>query len=130
MASVVVSTILVVYMWQVHAMHRAVQKPISFSDPVEEDVTGWYSMLCRSRRRQWVAGMRPDGEAALARRLPVDVAQQRRMDLSGEDDRLLMCLLAEFGEASPTLVAEVFSSIRRLDGVHMDRNIVVSRVRC
>lgn len=73
--------------------------------------------------------MRPDGEAALARRhLPVEGVQHRRADLTGEDDRLLMCLLSEFGEASPTLVAEVFSAIRRLDGVHMDRNIVVSRV--
>lgn len=76
-----------------------------------------------------MAGMRPDGEAALARRhLPVEAAAHRRADLTSEDDRLLMCLLAEFGESSPTLVAEVFSSIRRLDGVHMDRNIVVARV--
>ena len=74
--------------------------------------------------------MRGDGEAALARRhLPGEGAQHRRQDLTGEDDRLLMCLLTEFGDTSPTLVAEVFSSIRRLDGVHMDRNIVVARVR-
>lgn len=86
--------------------------------------------MYRGRRRQWVAGMRPDGDATLTRRhLPVEAAQHRRQDLTGEDDRLLLCLLAEFGDASPTLVAEVFSSIRRLDGVHMDRSIVVARVR-
>jgi hypothetical protein len=61
--------------------------------------------------------------------MPLDArAATARADLTADDERLLMCLLAEFGEQSPTLVAEVFSSIRRLDGVHMDRNFVVSRV--
>jgi hypothetical protein len=85
---------------------------------------------CRQRRRQWAApGARAEAEAMMRRQAPVDAGVHRRTDLSGEDDRLLLCLLTEFGE-SATLVAEVFSAIRRLDGVHMDRQVVVNRVRC
>lgn len=58
-------------------------------------------------------------------------AAGRRADLAGilpEDDSLMMCLIAEFGE-SFRLVADVFNSLRRLDGTYLHHRVVANRVR-
>lgn len=87
---------------------------------------------CRSRR-QW-----PQGRPGISRTISVDpstavqaAAAARRPDVGGmshEDDSLMMCLIAEFGESS-RLVADVFNSLRRLDGTHLSYRHVANRVR-
>lgn len=89
--------------------------------------------VCRSRRA-WQAG-RP----GISRQISVDpstavqaAAAGRRPDIGGmshEDDSLMMCLIAEFGESS-RLVADVFNSLRRLDGTYLPHRHVANRVRC
>lgn len=88
---------------------------------------------CRSRRH-W-----PQGRPGISRTISVDpstavqaaAAAARRPDVGGmshEDDSLMMCLIAEFGESS-RLVADVFNSLRRLDGTYLSYRHVANRVR-
>eukprot|EP00892_Ulva_mutabilis_P001785 jgi/Ulvmu1/11607/UM008_0008.1 len=82
-------------------------------------------------RRQW-----PTGRPGVSRTISMDPSQAaqaaaaaRRPDLAGvshEDDSLMMCLIAEFGE-SFRLVADVFNSLRRLDGTYLHHRVVANR---
>lgn len=101
-------------------------------------------MLCRSSRprlgqrkrarrgddddKAYTGGMRPSkgarGGSAPLRPLP---SQSGRM-WNTEDDRLLCCIMTEFGDNN-ALVADVYVSTRRLEGIHCDTSHTVQRIR-